>query len=110
VVPAVNGHSKIVLDFKAALAKYFPGEQPDYVSLESYIVAKILIEAVRRATAIPGVMIDGDRLADALEGIGELDLGLGTVLKLGPGEHQASHMVWGTQLDATGKYKAIDLK
>jgi ABC-type branched-subunit amino acid transport system substrate-binding protein len=110
VVPAVNGHSKIVLDFKAALAKYFPGEQPDYVSLESYVVAKILIEAVRRATAIPGVTIDGDRLADALEGIGELDLGLGAPLKLGPGEHQASHVVWGTQLDATGKYKAIDLQ
>src|SRR5829696_7162111 len=30
VVPAVEGHSKIVLDYKAALAKYFPGEAPDY--------------------------------------------------------------------------------
>jgi hypothetical protein len=43
---------------------------------------------------------------DALKGIGELDIGLGTVLKFEPNEHQASHMVWGTQLDGSGKYKA----
>jgi predicted heme/steroid binding protein len=34
VVPALDGHSSLVLDYKAALAKYFPGEAPDYVSLE----------------------------------------------------------------------------
>ena len=110
VVPAVNGYSKNSLEFKAALARYFPGEQPDYVAFESYVVAKILIEGIRRVAAVPGRPIDGDRLADALEGTGDLDIGLGTILKLGPAEHQASHMVWGTQLDAAGKYKAIDLQ
>ena len=37
VVPAVDGHSSLVLDYKSALAKYFPGEAPDYVSLEGYV-------------------------------------------------------------------------
>ncbi|MBV8850047.1 MAG: ABC transporter substrate-binding protein, partial [Methylobacteriaceae bacterium] len=36
VVPAVNGFSKAVLDYKTALAKYFPGEAPDDTSLEGY--------------------------------------------------------------------------
>jgi hypothetical protein len=31
VVPAVDGHSSLVLDYKSALAKYFPGQAPDYV-------------------------------------------------------------------------------
>ena len=37
VVPALEGHSSLVLDYKSALAKYFPGEAPDYVSLEGYV-------------------------------------------------------------------------
>ncbi len=40
VVPAVDGHSSLVLDYKSALAKYFPGEAPDYVSLEGWVDAR----------------------------------------------------------------------
>ena len=110
VVPAVGGYSKAVLDFKAQLAKSFPGEKPDYVSFEAYIDAKIVIEAVRRIAAAPGARVDGDRLADALEGMGSFELGLGTPLKFGPSEHQASHMIWGTQLDETGKFVTVGLQ
>ena len=110
VVPPVGGYSKTVLDFKALLAKYFPGEQPDYVSLEAYIDAKIVIEAVRRIATMPGAKVDGDRLADALEAIGEFDLGLGTPLKLGASEHQASHMIWGTQLDENARFVTVGLQ
>ena len=48
VVPAVDGHSSVVLDYKSALAKYFPGESPDYVSLEGYVAGSVLVEALRR--------------------------------------------------------------
>lgn len=106
VVPAVNGYSKAVLDFKDALGKYFPGEAPDYVSFEGYIAAKILTEGVKRAG--PGA--DVEKLVDALEGMNDFDLGLGTPLKFLPTEHQASHMIWGTQLDREGRYRAIDLR
>ena len=110
VVPAVSGHSKAVLEFKAQLAKSSPGEKPDYVSFEAYIDAKIVIEAVRRIASAPGGRIDGDRLADALEGMGTFELGLGTPLTFGPSEHQASHMIWGTQLDETGKFVTVGLR
>ena len=45
VVPALEGHSSLVLDYKAALAKYFPGEAPDYVSLEGYVDATVLVRS-----------------------------------------------------------------
>jgi len=48
VVPAVSGYSSIVLEYKNALAKYFPGEAADYVSLEGYVAANVLIEALKR--------------------------------------------------------------
>jgi branched-chain amino acid transport system substrate-binding protein len=106
VVPAVEGHSKIVLDYKAALAKYFPGEAPDYVSLEGYVAAQILAEALKRA----GPQLDTEKLVDTLESIRGFYMGLGTLINFGPSEHQGSHKVWGTQLDKTGRFNSIDLE
>ena len=39
-----------------------------------------------------------------------LAMGLGTAVNLGPSEHQGSHKVWGTQLDNTGRFRAIGLE
>lgn len=106
VVPAVSGYSSIVLEYKNALAKYFPGEAPDYVSLEGFIAANVLIQAIKRA----GPQFDTEKLIDVLEGTRNLDLGLGTLLSFGRAEHQASHKVWGTMLDETGKFQPIELE
>ena len=106
VVPAVSGHSSVVLEYKNALAKYFPGEAPDYVSLEGYISANVLIEALKRA----GPQLDTERLVDSLEGMRNLDMGLGTSLSFGRAEHQASHKIWGTALDENGRYQPIELE
>jgi branched-chain amino acid transport system substrate-binding protein len=106
VVPSVSGYSSIVLEYKTALAKYFPGEAPDYVSLEGYVSANILIQALKRC----GPQLDTEKLIDVLENTRQLDLGLGAQLGFGRAEHQASHKIWGTALDETGKYQAIELE
>ncbi|MDE2331153.1 MAG: ABC transporter substrate-binding protein [Bradyrhizobium sp.] len=106
VVPAVGGYSSVVLEYKNALAKYFPGEAPDYVSLEGYITANILIQAMKRV----GPQLDTEKLVDSLENLHNLDLGLGTPLSFGRSEHQASHKIWGTALDENGRYQAIELE
>ncbi len=106
VVPAVSGYSSAVLEYKNALAKYFPGEAPDYVSLEGFVSANILIEALKRT----GAQLGTEKLIDVLEGMRDLDLGLGVPLNYGRSEHQASHKIWGTALDENGKYQAIELE
>ncbi|MBA7469209.1 hypothetical protein ES707_04475 [subsurface metagenome] len=106
VVPAVSGYSSVVLEYKNALAKYFPGEAPDYVSLEGYVAASLLIQAIKKA----GPSFDTEKLVDTLEAMRELDLGLGTKLGYGRAEHQASHKIWGTAIDEKGKYQAIELE
>ena len=106
VVPAVSGYSSIVLEYKNALTKYFPGEAADYVSLEGYVAANVLIEALKRT----GPQLDTEKLIDVLENMRDLDLGLGAQLGFGRAEHQASHKIWGTALDETGKYQAIELE
>ena len=106
VVPAVDGHSSLSLEYKSALAKYFPGESPDYVSLEGYVAANVLIAALKRN----GPQLDTERLVTTLENLRGLDIGLGTLVTFSPSEHQGVHKVWGTQLDGNGRYQPIDLQ
>jgi branched-chain amino acid transport system substrate-binding protein len=106
VVPAVDSYATAILEYKSALAKFFPGQTPDYVSLEGFVAARVLVEALRRA----GPELDTEKLVDALEGLRNLDLGLGTPVNYGRTEHQAVHKVWGTELDGSGHYQAIDLQ
>ncbi len=106
VVPAVGGYSSAVLEYKNALAKYFPGEAPDYVSLEGYVAANVLIQALKQS----GPQLDTEKLIDNLEAMRNMDLGLGTSLTFGRAEHQASHKIWGTSIDENGKYTALELE
>jgi ABC-type branched-subunit amino acid transport system substrate-binding protein len=106
VVPGVSGYSSLVLEYKNALAKYFPGEPPSYTSLEGYISASILVQGLKRV----GPTFDTEKLVDTLENMRNLDLGLGAQLGYGRAEHQASHKIWGTALDETGTFQPMELE
>src|SRR5690349_595910 len=106
VVPAVGGYSSAVMEYKNALAKYFPGENADYVSFEGYVAANVLIQGLKKT----GPQLDTEKLVDTLEAMRELDLGLGTKLGYGRAAHPASHKIWGTAIDDNGKYQAIELE
>ncbi|WP_407160790.1 ABC transporter substrate-binding protein [Bradyrhizobium sp. STM 3557] len=106
VVPGVSGYSSLVLDYKTALSKYFPGEAPDDTSLEGYISASILIQGLKRA----GPTFDTETLVDTLENLRNIDLGVGANLAFGRAEHQASHKIWGTALDETGTFQPVELE
>jgi branched-chain amino acid transport system substrate-binding protein len=106
VVPAVEGYSTPALQYKAALAKYFGSEAPDYVSFEGYIVAQVLIEGLRRA----GPDLTTEKVVDALEAMSGFDVGLGPLISFGKSEHQGSHKVWGTQIGENGKFETIELQ
>ena len=106
VVPAIDSYASAILKYRTALAKYFPGAPPDYVSLEGYVAASVLLEGVKRA----GPHLDTERLVEGLETLRDFDMGLGTLISFSPSDHQCSHKVWGTQLDNHGRYQPIDLE
>src|SRR5262249_27832954 len=106
VVPAIDGYSSFVLDYKKALALEFPGEAADYVSLEGYVAGNLLAEGLRRT----GPQVDTEKLVDALESLSNYDAGLGTPLTFGRTRHQASNQNWCTQLNAEGRYQPFDIR
>lgn len=90
VVPHYDAPLPGVAEYRQALARSAPGVAPDFVSLEGYFVAKAFVEGLRRAGPSPS----RERIVDAIEGGGPIDIGIGTPLRYSRSEHQGSHQVW----------------
>ncbi len=84
----------LVRDYLADLGQLDAKASPNFISLEGYLAARILLAALERLDGSP----DREGLINALEGLGSFDLGLGAPLRLSAQEHQASHAVWPTRL------------
>lgn len=105
VVPHYESEATGVIRYREALKRYHPDQHPDFISLEGYVAAQLLAEGLRRA----GPDLDAEKLVDALESIKDYDLGIGTVMSFGLSEHQASHKVWGTVIDAQGQFRTLEM-
>jgi ABC-type branched-subunit amino acid transport system substrate-binding protein len=105
VVPLPTSRSTAVLKYQELLPKYSLGEKPDFVSLEGYMAATLLIEALKRA----GRDFTMETFIDTLESMKGIDMGVGAIFSFGMSEHQASHKVWGTIIDSTGAFQNFDL-
>ena len=106
VVPLPDSRATAVLKYQEALHRYAPDERPDFVSLEAYLAAQVLMEGLKRA----GKNLNTDSLVDALEGIHGFEMGIGVQVSFGPSEHQGSHKIWGTILDARGNSLPLELE
>lgn len=78
VPPYYLTEEKSVALYRRALGKYFPSEQPNFVSLEGFVDAMVMVEGLKRA----GKDLTREGLIRAIESIHEHDLGLGPQLKL----------------------------
>jgi len=105
VVPVPGSQLPGVIRYRQLLEKHALGEKPGSTTLEAWIGAQILLEALSRA----GRDLDGEKVVEALESIRGLDVGIGAVIDLGPGDHQGSDTVWGWLLQPDGTYRQIDL-
>jgi ABC-type branched-subunit amino acid transport system substrate-binding protein len=104
VVPHHESAATGVVRYRDALARYHPHQQPDFVSLEGFLVGQLFAEALRRA----GRDVDTEKLVDTLEQLRTVDLGIGGELGFSASQHQVSHRVWMTQLDEHGVFGSIE--
>jgi len=106
VVPHFDSGATGIIRYREALKKYHPDQQPDFISLEGFIVGELFAEGVRRS----GHDITTEKLVDALENIQSFDPGTGGTLGFSMSQHQASHKVWGTMLDDQGTFRSFDME
>jgi len=92
VVPHFNANLPVCRDFRKAMRRCAPASELTFGALEGFIVTRMFLKAVKDI----GGELTRVSLINALENLGQFDLGLGRPLRLGPDEHQASHQVWPT--------------
>jgi branched-chain amino acid transport system substrate-binding protein len=85
----------IIGEYRADLNALDPSASAGFGDLEGYIAARILTLALEGITGQP----TRESIVDALERLGQFDIGLGQPLYLSRMEHQASHRVWLTHLE-----------
>ena len=108
VVPSYEDDSlPAVREYRERMDEYAPaapeklveaGYEPlrySFVSFEGYLNAKLLVEILKRMGDSP----DREGIQEAVEGIEELDLGIGTAVSFGRGRHQGLDTVYYTTVE-----------
>ncbi|MBU4220514.1 MAG: ABC transporter substrate-binding protein [Euryarchaeota archaeon] len=87
-----------VKDYREHTAKYFPEDMPNYVGLEGYVNAKVLVRALNEA----GRDLNRDKFIEAIESMNNYSIGIGIPVKYGHDDHQAFDRVYFSRLDNGG--------
>jgi branched-chain amino acid transport system substrate-binding protein len=105
VVPSPQDASlPAVAEFQALFGKHFPATAPNYVALEGFLNAKVLVEGLRRA----GPDLSRAGFVHALESIHGFDVGIGRPLELGADDHVAMTGVFYSRLGPSGTFDTFD--
>ncbi|GHC16748.1 ABC transporter substrate-binding protein [Aidingimonas halophila] len=103
VVPPLDADLPAIDAYRSAMEAQDSDYDADFVSLEGYLAASLFVKGLEAAGDDP----DREAIVDALEGLGEIDLGLGETLTLSEDDHQASDAVWPTIIE-DGQFEPVD--
>jgi len=82
------------LEYSNLLKRYYPEDKPNFVGLEGYINARVLVEGLKRA----GKDLNRERFIDAIESIQNYSLGIANTLTFSPTDHQGLERVYFTRI------------
>lgn len=91
----------VIVSYQAAMTAMNPNLKPGFVSLEGYLVGRLVVEALKRIPGEPSREALLDAIAKA-----PFDLG-GVKLSFGPANNQGSNQVYFTILQSDGTFKPI---
>jgi branched-chain amino acid transport system substrate-binding protein len=82
------------VEYVELLKKYYPDDEPNFVGLEGFINAKVMVEGLKRA----GKNLDREKFIEAVESIRNYDLGIANTLSFSPDDHQGLDQVYFTRI------------
>ncbi|MEW6521725.1 MAG: ABC transporter substrate-binding protein [Thermodesulfobacteriota bacterium] len=83
-----------VMEYRQLMQTFFPATQPDQVSLEGFLNAKLFVEALQRS----GVDPDRDSLVKTIEDMHEFDIGIGEKVNFSRMDHQGLDKIYLTRI------------
>jgi len=106
VVPLPEDASiPLVARYQRALRAVDVNAEPDFVSLEGYMVGRLVIAALQRA----GEPVTRENVLKTIKKVGAFDLD-GVTLSYGPGDNQGLDRVFLTVIKADGSFATVDRK
>jgi ABC-type branched-subunit amino acid transport system substrate-binding protein len=103
VVPHPDADMPGLAAFRDAMKTHASDADAGFVALEGYLAAKVFCAGLQAA----GSDLTKEGAIDALEGLTDLDIGIGVNVTLSKTEHQASHKVYPTVIGG-GVFDALD--
>ena len=100
VPPYARMSLPVVNEYRAAMEKYVSRKDYSFTSLESFLAAKVTVEALRRA----GAKLTRESFMQALDAMSGYDAG-GYTVGFGPNEHNGSSFVELTIIGKDGGFK-----
>lgn len=98
-----DGEFPLVARYQKALKAVNPDAEPGFVSLEGYMVGRLVVEALKQS-ANP---VTRTGLLSTIRDVGVFDLD-GVTLSYGPDDNQGMDRVFLTVIQADGRLKAVD--
>lgn len=92
-----------VKEYVDLLATYYADDRPNFVGLEGYINARVLVEGLKRA----GPDLNRESFIRAIESIRDYDLGIANSLSFSALDHQGLERVYFTRIEG-GKFVLIE--
>ncbi len=97
-----NTQTPLVKQYQAALKSHDPKAEPGFVTLEGYMVGRLVVMALENMKG----EITRKGLTDTIAKMGKIDLG-GVTLTYGQGDNQGMDKVFLTHIQADGSFKPV---
>ena len=94
---------KAVADYQAAIKALDAQGQPEFVSLEGYLVGRLTVAALEKA----GKDVSREVLLRTIKETGQFDIG-GLMMTFGPDDNEGLDKVFMTIIQPDGSFKAVD--
>jgi len=90
-----------VREYRETINKHFPEDDPNYVALEGFVNAQILVNALRSS----GPDLTRSTLINSIENISELDIGIGKLVSFSEFDHSGLEGIYYSRLDEDGTFQ-----
>lgn len=90
-----------VREYNELIKKYYPNDEPNYVALEGFMNAKVLIKALEDA----GSDLTREKFIESLESLNHWDIGIGKEITYGTLDHQGLSGIYYSKLEEDGVFR-----